>query len=211
MKKIRSKQELLDSIDDEYTWRFKEITDMRLLLKSQKPTSKLIPPFSRSLVVLSYSHWEGFVKYSSEYFWGYMTFIGLNRSQISDKLYASCLQHLSDGSKASDGIDKIFQAITDASYKFSYNLTVLTSAESNLNFEVLRKVSTNMGIDISTLLPKKNLLDNVVLSRRNDVAHGDIVHADVAYGVEVADFIIDLMKDFKNLIQNMISQEEYKR
>lgn len=87
---------------------------------------------------------------------------------------------------------------------------MLTNAESNLSSKVLKKISLNIGLDISSLDIKMTALDAKVLKRRNDMAHGDRDNVDVAYGIEVATQVIELMRDFKGLLQDMIAKQGYR-
>lgn len=203
--------DLLDKIDEEYTWRFQEIDRMKSLLQQKQGKSKYEQPLSKALVALSYSHWEGFVKYSAEYFFEYMRFLGLPKKELSDEFLASCIQHLSDGKKCANATNDILECLRNENYKFSFNDTILTSAESNLNYEVLTKIASNIAVDITLLETKKASLDSVVLVRRNDVAHGDKVFADYGYGIEVCNHVIDFMQTFKTLLQNYISTRAYRK
>lgn len=93
MSKIRSERDLQDSIDDEYAWRFYEITSLKSILLNN-PVSRFTPALVRSLVVVSYAHWEGFVKDSTLFFLEYVKFLGLNKNQLSHHFLAASLYHL---------------------------------------------------------------------------------------------------------------------
>ena len=211
MGKIKSMDNLLDKIDEEYTWRFQEIDRIKSLLQQKQGKPKYEQPLSKALVVLAYSHWEGFVKASAVYFFEYIRFLGLPRKELSDRFLASCIQHLSDGKKCANAINDIILFLQDDNYKFQYCDNVLTSAESNLNYEVLTKIASNLAIDISSLETKKVSLDSIVLERRNNVAHGDKVYADIDYGVEVSTHVLDFMQSFKTILQNYISTKSYRK
>lgn len=211
MSKIKSEEKLYDAIDKEYTWRLHEIDVLKGLLQKESGKPKMVAPLSKALIVLSYSHWEGFVKYSTEYFFEYMQHLNLKRKDMSGGFLASCIQHLNDNKKAADATADILNCLNDENFTFQYNFNVLTSAESNLQFDVLRKIAANIALDISSLETKKASLDEIVLGRRNDVAHGDRVYADKSYGVEVCSHVLSLMKEYKDLLQNHISMHGYKK
>lgn len=209
MSKIKSKDDLLDAIDKEYTWRFREIDLLKGLLQRKSGNSKYEEPLAKALVALAYSHWEGFVKYSSDYFFDYIRFKGFKKSELSEEFIASCIQHLSDNKKCADATSDIIQCLKDANYRFSFDNTILTSAESNLKFEVLRKIASNLAVNMASMNSIQLSLDTIVLKRRNDVAHGDKVHVTDVYGIEVADHVISFMQQFKTLLQNHIASEGY--
>lgn len=87
----------------------------------------------------------------------------------------------------------------------------MVDPKSNLNFEVLEIISTNIGIDISVLTIKSKKIDEIMLGRRNKMAHGEMDYLDKNYGIEVADISISIMSEFKNLLQNMIATDGFKR
>lgn len=91
--KIRCKEELYDRIDEEYTWRFREIASLKTEIQAMKSSNTLLFPMVRSLVMLSYAHWEGFVKNSTRYFLNYLSYLGLDQSQTHPALVASSLNY----------------------------------------------------------------------------------------------------------------------
>lgn len=208
--KIRSKDKLLDIIDEEYTWRFHEIANIKTEVKSMNPSNKKLAPMVRSLVMLSYSHWEGFVKYSTRYFFDYLSFLALDLSQTNPALVASSLSYDIANRGKVDSIQLIQKVLTDKSFKPVYHGEIMTDPNSNLNFKILEIIATNIGISISSLTIKKTKLDEIILGRRNKMAHGENDSIDKNYGVEVADASLELMNDFKTLLQNMIATEGYR-
>lgn len=209
--KNRSKEELTDNIDNEYTWRFHEVASMKTNVQSMKESNKALSPMVRSLVMLSYAHWEGFVKYSSRYFFDYMNHLGLNKSQTNLALVASSLRYSIVNKGKVDTNRLIYKVLIEDQYKPRYNVDEMSDADSNLNFEILEIISSNIGVDISSLSMKKNLLDEIVLGRRNKMAHGEFDNLDKKYGLEVADAVLDFMYQFKTILENMIAQEEFRR
>lgn len=86
----------------------------------------------------------------------------------------------------------------------------MTDPKSNLNFEVLEIISTNIGIDISSLTLDSKKIDEIMLGRRNKMAHGEKDLLDKDYGLQVADISISTMSKFKSLLQNMIATDGYR-
>ncbi len=176
-----------------------------------KESNKALPPMVRSLVMLSYAHWEGFVKYSSRYFFDYMNHLALNKSQTNLALVASSLRYSLVNKGKVDTNRLINKVLFEDHYKPRYNVDEMSDADSNLNFEILEIISSNLGVDISSLSMKKNLLDEIVLGRRNKMAHGEFDNLDKTYGLEVADAVLDFMYQFKTILENMIAQEGFRR
>lgn len=209
--KIRSKNELQDRIDDEYAWRFHEIASMKTEVQSMKTTSKLLSPMIRSLVMLSYSHWEGFVKYVTRYYLNYLSYLGLDQSQTHPTLVASFLNYALNNKGKTESNHLIYELLTNPHYKLNYQSEIMTDPKSNLNFEVLEIISSNIGIDTSCFTLKVKKIDEIILGRRNKMAHGENDSLDKAYGIEVANTSLSVMSEFKTLLQNMIATEGFRR
>lgn len=73
--KVRSIDELENIIAREYSWRRKELTNIKNLTLSSRNHIK--ETLLRSCLVLLYSHWEGFVKNISIAYCEYLNFQGL--------------------------------------------------------------------------------------------------------------------------------------
>lgn len=208
--KIKSKDDLQDRIDTEYTWRFREIVSMKTEIQSMKSSNRRLFPMVRSLVMLSYSHWEGFVKYATRYFLNYLSYLGLDQSQTHPALAASSISYALNNKGRADSNRLIYEILTDEHYKPHYQIEIMADTKSNLNYGVLEIISSNIGINISSLSLEKVRLDEIILGRRNKMAHGEKDSLDMAYGIEVADATLYLMNEFKNLLQNMIATDGFK-
>lgn len=208
--KIRCKNDLLDCIDNEYTWRFHEIVSMKTEIQSMKTSNKRLSPMIRSLVMLSYSHWEGFVKYVTRYFLDYLSCLNLDQSQTHPALVASSLNYALNN-KGRVESNRLICEILTGNYKPHYHKYAMTDPKSNLNFEVLEVISTNIGIDISSLSLKNKMIDEIMLGRRNKMAHGENDSLDKDYCIQVADISLSVMLEFKNLLQNMITTDGFRR
>lgn len=209
--KIKCKSDLHDGIVSEYTWRFHEIVCMKTEIQSMKESNKRLLPMVRSLVMLSYSHWEGFVKYSTKYFLMYLSSLGLDLSQTHPALVASSLNYMLRNKGRTESNRLILEILTNNHYKPHYQSDDMADTKSNLNFEVFEIICNNIGIDISHLSLKKQLIDEKMLSRRNKMAHGENDSLDKIYGIEVADIAIEMMHEFKRLLDNIVATDGFRR
>ena len=82
---------LLKKLDDEFSWRRKELS----LLKSKIPTIKnsLQSAMLRSALPLLYAHWEGFVKLTMSYYLEHVSRKYLKHSELQVKFIALSLQN----------------------------------------------------------------------------------------------------------------------
>ena len=84
--KARDLNELLDLLDSEFSWRFKELTTLKGKIKSSPPLTK--PLLIRCATALLYAHWEGFIKNASEAYLYYVSIRRLRHSELSKAFIA---------------------------------------------------------------------------------------------------------------------------
>ncbi len=211
MQKIKSENDLQDAIDKEHSWRLKEIHDLKSLVKTKKNQNSIeTNVFSKSLVLISYSHWEGFVKNAARYYLSYIQFISLNKSQLSNRLVASFVFQLTLSNKnRSEKIASIMEGIADPSYKFSINIDELVDAESNLTSGILEKILSNIGIQTNAFKTKSQYIDSVILKFRNDYAHGGFEYINADQAIEISEKVLELMSLFKTEIENSLCLKKY--
>lgn len=191
-------------------WRRKEISDLKMILRSKKSSleNKVL---TKSLVLISYSHWEGFVKNTASKYLELVKFLGLKGSKLSPCLRSAaifneiCSKAISTAAK----IELIKDAITDASFVHPINPERQVDAESNLNSEVFQKIILNIGANTNPIELEMPYLDREILNNRNGCAHGDNLFLDPEKGIEIADKCMELMDKFKTMVENMIAQKSY--
>lgn len=210
MKKIKSQEELFQKIDDEMSWRRMEIHYLKTLLK-QKINSREKGALSKSVILVSYSHWEGFVKSISMYYLSYIAFLDLPKNKLSTNLIASCLVRIGENQNMSTKIKELHKILTDDNYKLAFNIDKLVDAESNLNSTVLDKILVNIGASTSTFDTKAIFIDHVLLKNRNNFAHGENEQVDYDTAIDIADKVLELMYLYKTEIENMIALKAYKK
>lgn len=210
MKKIKSEEMLFQEIDDEMSWRRMEIHYLKSLLK-QKRNSKEKDALAKSVILVSYSHWEGFVKSISMYYLSYIAFLALPKNKMSTNLIASCLIRIGENQNMATKIKELHKALTDDNYKLAFNIDRLVDAESNLNSIVLDKILVNIGASTSAFDTKAIFIDYVLLKNRNEFAHGDRERVDLDTAIDIADKVLELMNLYKIEIENMIALKAYKK
>ena len=209
MKKIKSEEALFQEIDSEMSWRRIEIHHLKSLLKIKK-NSKEKDVLAKSVILISYSHWEGFVKSISMYYLSYIAFLALPKDKMSTNLIASCLIRIGENQNMATKIKELHKALTDNTYKLAFNIDKLVDAESNLNSVVLDKILVNIGASTSTFETKSIFIDSILLKNRNDFAHGDRARADFDTAIDIADTVLTLMELYKTEIENMIALKSYR-
>lgn len=70
MSKIRTIDQLQTILDGEFSWRLKEIANLKIVVRSSDKLSRNTAV--RAAIPLLYGHWEGFIKNASTHYLDYV-------------------------------------------------------------------------------------------------------------------------------------------
>jgi hypothetical protein len=212
MTEIRTLDQLQDTLDREMGWRVKEIGAFKVASKANAPERKF---FIRAGVALVYAHWEGFIKSSSEH---YLNFIS-NQGHTYQEL-KSCfaifglkakLQTLTASRKAVANIAAFDFILSELDQPARMQMSTAIDTESNLTSTIFANIAGSLDISIGSYEMKFNLIDESLVSRRNQIAHGEYLDLGGKEFSDLVDEILQLMRDYKTDIQNAASMKSYKR
>lgn len=216
--KIRNRVDLMQSIDDDFTWRRIEINTLldMLRIEGEKPSSRRnkhkINCLIKSIVCISYSHWEGFAKYASRAYLEYIQFLSLDNSKLSNNLKAAFTAFLRENIPLRERVETYRQLFTNVQFKHRIPVNELTNTHDNLNYDFLVELACNIDFDYSEFITKEQFIDGSLLNYRNKFAHGEANHeVDIDKAKDIANNTLTLISIFKNEIENMISLEKYKK
>lgn len=216
--KIRNRVDLIQSIDDDFTWRRIEINSLldMLRIEGEKPSSRRnkhkINCLIKSIVCISYSHWEGFAKYASRVYLEYIQFLSLDNSKLSNNLKAAFTAFLRENIPLRERVETYRQLFTNVQFKHRIPVNELTNTHDNLNYDFLVELACNIDFDYSEFITKEQFIDGSLLNYRNKFAHGEANHeVDIDKAKDIANNTLTLISIFKNEIENMISLEKYKK
>lgn len=206
--KIRSLAELQENIDNDIAQRKIELINLKGLLLKAKEKNELL--LAKCLVVISYSHWEGFVKTSTKIYMRYVKFQGVSTNQYSQELRSALTYR--EIMKASDSVVNKIRLTEDCLYN-NKPLTVdeddLCDTESNLKFDVLKKILYNVGLRTNAFDTKEIYINEKIVGDRNKFAHGEIRAYDPKEAIEIADTVINLMDIYRTEILNASVQKSF--
>ncbi len=206
--KIRSLTELQEKVDNDIAQRKKELINLKGLLLNAKAKNELL--LAKCLVVMSYSHWEGFVKNATRIYMKYVQFQGLNANQYSQEL-RSALTYRQIMKNSDSVVNKIL--LTEDCLYNNKVLTVdvddLCDTESNLNFDVLKKILYNVGLRSNVFDTKEIYINEKIVGDRNKFAHGEIRLYDTDDAIDIADTVINLMDTYRTEILNASAQNSF--
>ncbi len=213
MSKIRTPEQLYDILDEQITWRKKELADLKSMVEARSAperTNCLI----RCGITLLYAHWEGFVKEAAE---AYLIFINTQRLSYKDLApnfialgMRKRLNEAFETNKVSLQKDLVTFFLSGMEERCTFVPEI--STQSNLSSQVLKEIISILGLDFS-IYEENGIfeLDDDLLRTRNSVAHGkyEIMRRDEF--IELHRQIIKLMELFLNQITNAALTKAYKR
>ncbi len=209
--KVRSIDELEDLVSKEYSWRRKELTNIKNLSMSSKKHIKIT--LLKSGIALLYSHWEGFVKKVSIAYCEYINHQGLKYEKLRKNFHVCLLLDEFQGQYPHRNFKSVL-SIVDGSALPLEKICKIDSekyidTESNLNSNVLKEITMKIGIDYSFYELKENLIDERFLGFRNAISHGEYRMIDEDDFNELFDEITSLISTFKNQILNSAIQRSF--
>lgn len=175
MTKLVTAEQCLFAIQADSAWRKKEISSIKQRIARSDGEARAI--MMRAGILILYAHWEGFVKYSAK---TYIAHINERVARFSVPLtdhYKSLLMWRTIQRKGEyphrktpiGFLDVVQEWATSPDTKLSEEMI---DTESNLNSEVLSKILRIIDIPFGDFEPKKHLIDEKLLGRRNPIAHG---------------------------------------
>ncbi|WP_370660653.1 MAE_28990/MAE_18760 family HEPN-like nuclease [Massilia arenae] len=170
----------------------------------------------KAMVALAYANWEGYVKFSAQKYFDFLTMRRLSFDKLSNQIYInSFLTRLASLSNTRPNIDErirlISEIIDSQDKRFSYINPDLISTGSNLKSSVLRDICKICGIDYNIFINKETFIDVILLKRRNSIAHGDEALVSIDELDTLVDTVIELMRTFKNELENLVYLKKYMR
>jgi len=212
MNKIRSPSQLSDLLDEEIAWRKKELTTVNFMISSRRKHERKV--LLRSAICALYAHWEGFVKATATAYVCFVATQGLKYSELTPNFIALGLR----SRISSAGLAKKLAPYAELTTYLLFGLAAKANipwneaidTQSNLSSEVLHDILCALGLDGTSYLTKKALIDESLVRNRHQVAHGqhlDIEQSDyeLVYGE-----VIRLMEQFRTDVENAASLQSYR-
>lgn len=212
-KENRTLDILLDNINEEWTWRVKELDDFKSVLeKTRDEPSKAA--LIRAGITLLYAHWEGFIKAASQHYYNFVTKKGYKLKELQDSFVAISikkeLNELIDSRKIvlqSKALSILFSEFEKRAL-FPNEMPLKTS---NLNFEMLEEYCAMIGIETLPFETKRQFINQRLVENRNNIAHGKYLQVNETDYMETFKLTISIMKTFKTSIENSASLAAYMR
>jgi MAE_28990/MAE_18760-like HEPN len=211
-KENRTKDMLLDNLQDDFAWRIKELNIIKN--KIPKTKSEEQDALIRAGITILYAHWEGFVKNAAECYLNFVSLRRLNHNELQSCFLALCLKKQINELETNKfelqqaAVNFILDELDKRAY-IPYEGIIQT--KSNLKFWVFRDICILIGIDYRNYQLKEKAIDNLLVNPRNEIAHGKYLTVDYDGYIAIYDIVLQMMRDIQNDILNAATLEKYKR
>lgn len=210
--KLQTLVQLQDYLDQEFSWRLKEIADLKFAVRNSQTMRR--STIIRAGVPLLYAHWEGFVKNSADAYINFVSCKGLRFDELADNFVVlgakKFIQNISSTRKMALNLDAVGFFRTQMSTRADIKIGSAIDTESNLSSTVFANIALSIGIDYSRYEARANFIDTSLLHRRNSIAHGEYLELDGDSYRGLADEVITLLRWVKSDIENSASTSQYK-
>ena len=211
MTKIRTANQLQDVLDQELSWRLREIHDIRSAARAAGSASQ--KTFIRAGVTLLYAHWEGFVKAGADAYVNYLSCKGLPNSELRLCFVAlglkSHIHSLISSSRSTASVAALEVILAELEKPANLPIRNSIDTQSNLSSAVFRDIAGWIGLDPERYSTKFNLLDESLLKRRNRIAHGSYLELDQPAFADLVDQVVELLRWFKSDLENALATEAF--
>jgi hypothetical protein len=212
MSKPFTESDLSSQLDSELTWRRKELSDLKSAIRSADPIARRV--LLRSLVTMSYAHWEGYVRISATKYFSHITIRKKSYRDLDQQFYLNSFLARLDAfsrSKAStrDACAFITSILDSQESRFSFINPQLIDTKSNLNTDVINDLCLVCGFDDTFFESNRFFIDATLLKKRNAIAHGQDEGIDERDVDDFVDRTLSLLEQFKTLIENKVYTKSY--
>lgn len=214
MTKIRSLEQLSDSLDADLVWRKKELADLKSLIDTATVASSKEKALLRGGITILYAHWEGFVKTAASNYLEYVAMQRLQYNELSNNFVALALKaklsQAHETNKSTTFIEAINFIRSQLGERSSIPYKDVIQTGSNLSSSIFREIICTIGLDYSFYETKQILIDEKLLARRNNIAHGNYLFLDKQDYMELHIQIIGMMNMFRGQIGNCAMEQSYR-
>lgn len=211
---LRTAEQLSDRLSNELAWRKKELSEVKSLIETKTFPFSKHRALIRSGICLLYAHWEGFVKIAGNSYLEYVRMKKLCYKDLASNFLALAmkekLNEARETNKPSLFIPVCDFFLEDLSQRCELPKEIISTA-SNLSSEILREITSILGIDFSPYSTKAVLIDTKLLKKRNEIAHGEYSISDREEYIELHAEIIAMLNIFRNQIENAAINKDYMR
>ncbi len=212
--KIRTLNDLQDAVDKEMAWRKHELSAVRSNVATARNHAK--DTAIRAGIALLYAHWEGGIKNIATYYLEYVAMQGLPYGQLKPNFLAISIKNdltaFTGSNKSTIHTAVVSDILQKQADKARIPVDGVIKTASNLNSSVFVEIMATIGLDDSQYQSSYKLIDEVLLNKRNAIAHGERLEAlslDEARYFEIHEKVLNLLIQFSANITNAAALKLY--
>jgi len=211
---IRTAEQLYDAIAADFIWRKKELSAYKFAVEGAGHSPDKQHAFLRGAIALLYAHWEGFIKFTGGSYLEFVYFQRLKHSELAPNFIAlSARRLLRDGSQSSAisahlRITEFYRDQMESRSSIPYRDAIAT--RSNLSSRVLREILEVLGLDTAPFATKAVLIDELLVDRRNSVAHGEYLLVTLDGFHHISSEVLAMMDEFFMQVSNAAAVRRYR-
>lgn len=218
-KKYHNKEEFIDAIDQDYSWRRIELLCVKKQVvtanEKAKAKDKTTPMAIRQGILLLYAHWEGFIKFSATAYLQFIVDCGFKQCDLTDNFLGIMLRKKYLGKcntySLKHHISVARGLLNDSQQRVVFEPEKIIRTNANLSYELFENILDTLAIDTRKYETKRQLINESLLARRNKIAHGEGNIPAFDSFIDLFQSVFDMLDCFKNDIQNLCATEGYKK
>jgi len=217
----RKIEELQKKLDEESTWRKREITFLfneattKYKSGNKQNTENASRFFIRTSIVSVCGHWEGFVKKSALLYLKVIASEELSYKELAlsfSGLFLKINNVGKKGNKKTKFYADLIQRLEDEKFDLSItNSESIIDTESNLKYSVLEDILFTINIPTIEYETKRKIIIDKLLDKRNRIAHGERDSLTFEEYKELKEGILELIEILKTDILNNLILKKYLR
>jgi hypothetical protein len=201
---------LQDSLDEDFQWRIKELSNFRTSIPSDVGSAQ--NALIRAGITLLYAHWEGFVRFATTQYYKFVGYQSLKVGELTPCLVGLLAAGLVEELQATNRASRKSALIVLLYERFGREAVWPSKAPiktSNLLFDVFEDACAILGIPSSDFEINRELIDKQLVARRNTIAHGNYLDVDYkTFNEELFHKITDILSKFKEkVVQSAVDQK----
>lgn len=212
--KIRTIEKLEEKISSDFSWRQKELIDIKTLVADEANNiSKDL--LIRAGIALLCAHWEGFIRYAANMYVVYVGCKKIKNKDLNENFMALKLRKaiLNSGKTEKNSVHtdlvKRFFKTKEENFHISYTDDKrIIETHSNLSYDLFEEILKNINIENIYKL-KKNYIDYNLLKHRHEVVHGEKTFLSKEDFFVTFEKVIEIMEQFKAQIISAAENELY--
>ena len=206
-----SVNDLSDALDEELSWRRREISFLKFAFQSAKFEER--QAIGRACHVALYAHWEGFVREAGQLYLFHISFRAKSYKELRPGIFFAANPSVtgplrSAGDNAVLATAELANLMAMQAKKFR-NTKPEINTRSNLKMEILQEIDCVLGNVGISAIPEKKWLDEKLVGKRNTIAHGKSANVDFAEFEQLVDYVTIWMQGIAGQLTNCALQNAY--